>query len=297
MRTLPIIAVVLLLSCASLRSGGVSMTELLPRETEIPGWQLSDAGSHDSGELTPDERASGAEEKVSALYCSMSRGKRTAGVEILRFGSALEAFGLFSIERSSLKDIKRNGPDYAAASDAIIFRLGRFYIRIRIQPDKKSARADYSADADFFYGIIRDRLESMGGSDAMPEAAYLFSAAGDYSDLIYFRRGDPLLPQLDRVYARPKELRGRIRRVYYSDRNSAMEAQSLFASILSGASSGFTLARSGPVPVAFRKLPGGGILCISFHRQWIFGLFDADDIDEVSGLLDELAACIIRSAP
>jgi hypothetical protein len=67
--------------------------------------------------------------------------------------------------------------------------------------------------------------------------------------------------------------------------------------MLSGASGGFTLARSGSVPVAFKKLPTGKILCLSFHGQWIFGLFDADDIDEVSGLLDELAFGITRAAP
>ncbi len=175
----------------------------------------------------------------------------------------------------------------------MISRIGRYFIRIGISSDERAAKADYSGDADFFYGIIRNRLKSLTIDDVLPEEAYLFSGTGDYSDLMYFRRGDPLLPQLDRVYVRPKELRGRVRRIYYSARSSAMESQSLFASAISGASSGFALARSGPVPVAFRKLPDGRILCISFHGKWIFGLFDADDIDEASSLLDELAIQII----
>jgi hypothetical protein len=101
-------------------------------------------------------------EKVSAFYLSMSRGKGAAAVEILRFGSARRPSAFFPWKDHHLKDIRKNSADYTATSDALISRIGRYYIWIRISLRKGLRKADYPGDADLFYAIIRDRLESVG---------------------------------------------------------------------------------------------------------------------------------------
>ena len=128
-------------SCTLFQTYTIKTEDLTPRETDVPGWRLDmSPATYDSNDLSeyiknPEfnrlYRTYGFKELSVARYISFSSQQRKILVEIFQMDSSLNAFGIFSMERSGeIKKADICNESYLSPL-GLFSNVGTFYIRIQ----------------------------------------------------------------------------------------------------------------------------------------------------------------------
>jgi hypothetical protein len=282
----------LLFSCVLVQDWQMEPAQLLPRETEVPGWRLHTPPGVVRGsamalflkEKMPLFQSYGLRDIVLAEYERLDDTNRRIMIEIYRMRSPLDAFGIFGRTRgfADSKNLSAPWPDaYCAGGSCCLFRE-QWYIRLGVS----------HSDRDI-YNQLSPFIESIEGSippagDPLPSYAYCFGKHGEREGLAYVAKGDPAHPLRAGFFMRKKGLVSSAKVIIYTKRRSEADAMREFSALVCGGEGSFAMLRSGEYQSAVRGPGERGYELIAIYRDWLFGVMDAAAIGEGEAVLREL---------
>jgi hypothetical protein len=257
-----------------------SMRNMLPRETEIPGWGImensvrytTDIAEYFGGDVERYKNY-GLEELIVAKYRTI-HDHSILTVEIFHMSSALNAFGIFSFERGFSGD--ESGLEWTAFLSArgLFFIRESYYIRLKI--DNRENR--FKRELLMIAGIIYERI--FRGGSGLPEYIGLFNSKNYLNNLIYYRGAYPELPLLKNIFLRKKQVRDREYLVFFKRSDSTSRALRIFDRLINNKKQPFIATEYGRIKIAFHRESIERHIFISQYREWLFGVLYADDIRE-----------------
>jgi len=285
-----------LASCASLREGDPDVYFLLPREPDIPGWEIVD-GPHrfdktnmalymeSDAALLREYRAWSV---AMAIYRPLGGRPETLAVWVYRLGSPVDAFGFYARKAAAVSGIPApplGGDDITAFKNGLLLRKGAHFVSI------VTDRPEAGADAVIFARIVLDSIPPV--ESGLPEWSGLFGADEKRNDLVYYPKGVTGVPLSVEMFVRRRLVRGAPYEVYYSRRPSISSAMRDFTALLDRDGGGFTLASSGDRQAAFRLRPDGGYVFAARYEDVIFGVLLAGTLPDgnsvIGILMDEIS--------
>ncbi|MBN2079159.1 MAG: hypothetical protein JW838_09350 [Spirochaetes bacterium] len=285
MSRLPLVMIIFLFSgffCGIL-PGIVDLPDILPRETDVPGW-IPGEFRREKGEALL--RMAPALGEYDPLDMGARDYRRISGevgelrVELFRFRSALDSFGACGLEGGpSSVTPAATGAGYRSGS-SVFARRGPLYIRIR------SAGIDDEELAGFA-AVVLEKAKRAFPRDGLP--GYLATLLGNSTEgVVYRRKGIDMIPGVKRVFLLRREIAGKTREVFFSPRPSDEDARRVFSDLLARENEGWHLSRAGRIQPAVRIIPGGPVLFLHHYKEWLYGVLNADTIDEGNVMILDL---------
>ncbi len=191
--------------------GVVYLPDILPRETDVPGWsagQLRRARGEALLRMAPELGVYEPLDMVTKDYRRVSGGEGELRVELFRFRRPLDSFGAFGIE---------GGPsDVASAAGGAVFRSGSsaharwgpLYIRIR-----SSGTGDEGLDR--FATVILEKTRRAFQEDGLPDFLVAMGR-GAPGGVLYRRKGIDAVPGVKEVFLLQREINGKPRDLFFS---------------------------------------------------------------------------------
>jgi hypothetical protein len=274
------ITLICLFDSCSLIPRASTIADILPRETDVPGWAI--ARHYRTGSLSKIGQINALYteydplELIVAEYGRLSDIKKTVRIEIIRFRSALDAFGVYSRERGLNGTSHASGDDTWTTERNLFFRQGRFYIRIT----GENLDAQETGAIEQFQGVVRKNLTKRAGEDVLPDSLYLFSDDRSTGDIVFYKKGIDTIPGLKNIYVMRRTLGGKKFGIVYAKLPTAFDAEQEFHQILKTGGGVFILSKIGSLQPAIRIISDTEYLFISYYKQWIFGVLNADTMNE-----------------
>jgi hypothetical protein len=283
--------------CMLSRKNNASTADFLPREIEVPGWELAETMAIPRPELFTGEIMNRNRGLIRAgawaRFRAYSGQDRLVTVDLLQCVSVLEAYGLYSQERDSAGETRPLGPEAWSCERGIFARRGQWYIRI-----ETSSPADVQTkDLAVFLDVVRQKLKGHYSRDPLPEDVHLFDDVVNALPAVFYMQGHPDLPQVRPCYVRKMKLQEGDKHIFYSRHKTISDATSLFNTILSGRVGGFILVGGDNETAAVKKRDDGQFIIVSLHKQWIFGILDADDIHRGNTVINDLRKKLSPTTP
>ena len=205
---------------------------------------------------------------MSAQYRTMEEHPLTASVTVITCASSIDAFGLFSRERTVGARSGMFPADQSAVDNKTVYlRKGHVFIVIVFssipEPDTH----------------IRDLISSIAGT-APPEEplAPFLNALNPVSPLIYYGDSSFFVPPLDRVFTCKKSFGKTVRDTYVSQRSSEADALVQFVRVVKKEGLHYSLVDADAYKSAFYKKSSGEYMFAAQYKKWVFGIRDADSV-------------------
>ena len=276
----------LLLSCSMFQTPDPGIRGLLPRETDVPGWErIADSVRVETVPFTGARESYSyynVREKSSASYRSYGSGDQITA-EIVRCDSVLDAFGIFSWERNSADDFRRINDTAMMNRASLIMCDGLYFIRLESAVGENDPREAFQA----FTGSIRQNLDLVRGTETLPSYMVLFSPDYSWDTLLFLRKGHSDLPGVTDLFIRKRSIFDREIHVFFHLAQNEERSDYIFKNLASRANK-FMLARSGDYPLAFRETEPGRMVFVSRYGPWVFGILNGATVDEgtkITGML------------
>ena len=257
-----------------------SMRNMLPRETEIPGWGImensvrytTNIDEYFGGDVERYKNY-GLEELTVAKYRTV-HDHSILTVEIFHMNSALNTFGLFSFERGFSEE--ESGLEWTSflSSKGLFFIKGSYYIRLRIDNRKNK----FKRELLMISGIIYKRI-FLGGS-GLPEHIALFNGKNYLNNLMYYKGAYPELPLLKDIFLRKRRIRDRAYLLFFKRSDSSSRALRIFDGLINNKKQPFITTDYGRIKAAFHRESSERHIFISQYREWLFGVLYVEDIRE-----------------
>jgi hypothetical protein len=256
-----------------------SSKNLLPRETEIPGWVVEKNSvryittiAELPGEDSQRYGIYGFEELIAAKYRSIN-DPSVVTVEIFRLNSALNAFGLFSFERGFSGE--ESGLEWTSflSLRGLFFIRGNYYIRVMIDNRHNKYKKDLLIISRIIYQKIFQR-------EGLPGYVTLFDGKNYLHNLIYYKNVYPGFPLLEDIFLRKKVINKREYLVFFKRSDSPSRALWVFDRIINNKNQPFIATEYGRRKIAFHRKGEEKHIFISLYREWLFGVLNAEKMKE-----------------
>ncbi len=276
-------------SCSIFKISSENDLEILPRETEVPGWKIelppkrytrSDINEYLKGTTTQYEKYD-FRELIVAGYISVDNSSMKISAEIYRMSSPLNAFGILSYERGfNHKDAKICGNSYSTPK-GFFARKGAYYIRIIANKEYENALDDFTVFAQLICNNIKIEKE------VMPDYLSLFGNNG-LKDLVYRIDEYPAFPELRNFFVRRTKISGKKRSIFFAKRDSRYDSFQEFSNLLKDKDNPFILSSTEEMQIAFQEKGNRGFTFISVYSEWIFGIISANSMTEGKKIINFL---------
>ena len=270
-------------SCATFQIHSDKTEDLLPRETEIPGWRIDISPKNYSVKYlqgyikNPEENRLfnlyGIEELSVAKYKNISTPSKQITIEIFKMNSVINAFGILSIEKDEEYKETKMCDDSYTNNEVTLARKSNYYIKIKSIDYPESL-----ADQELFCKLICDKMKNT--SDALPAYLSLFEKKDGRSHLRYLIEGYPKLPELQNIFSRKIELTGKTRTIFFAKRDTSYLSLGELSNLLKNKERQFIMSGAGDLQIAFYKIKEKEFIFVSVFKEWIIGIFDAESISE-----------------
>lgn len=255
-------------SCQFAKKESIPIENLLPRETDFPGWSISQKPVKKTGERLKNHLSGRYElyklytisSVAHAEYSSFDDSKRKISVEIFSARSPLNAYGIMSYERHYSKN------RISSADLSYITPFGHYsckgqrYIRI-------SASVKYNNSArDLLHiaRIISFRIEEVQS----PIPNYLKNF-GKVKDFTYIKPEDSDIPSLNDIFMTRKNILSKNYLVLYKPESNPKNALNKFLNIINDKKSPFNIVEYGKTKIACRKMEDEVYIFITLHHKYI----------------------------
>jgi hypothetical protein len=275
---------ILSVSC-SFMPRAATLNDALPRETDVPGWvitgQYRTSSMKKIGQVSQLYSAYDPVEIAVSEYGRLSDKSRTIRVELIRFHSPLDSFGLYGRERGFEPAVNFADDDSYSTAGGIFFRRGRYYTKIT----GGNLGEQESGALEQFRAVMAQNLKLQPGDELLPDSLFLFSDNRSTRDVIYYKNGVDGIPGLQNVSVIRRTILGKKYDIVYMKTLTAFDAEQEFQKLLKMGKETFMMSRIGKLPAAVRIVSDSEYLFISYYKHWIFGVLDADTMNEGNRLV------------
>ncbi|MBN1496831.1 MAG: hypothetical protein JXA07_08700 [Spirochaetes bacterium] len=279
-----VIALTMAVTSCTILPAAVTLTDKLPRETDVPGWVIT--GRYRTSrmnrirQISPVYAEYEPAEMAVAEYRRLSDETRAIRAELIRFRSPLDSFGLYGRERGFDPAGRFTGDDAYARDGSLFFRKGRYYLKII---GTNLGEEDTDAPGQF-RSVVANNLEDRPGDGSLPDSLFIFSDGRSTRDIVHYKSGVDSIPGMKDVTLMRRVLAGKKHDIMYLKTATAFDAEQEFQKVMRNGED-FMLSNIGTLPTAVRIVSDHHCIVISHYKQWIFGVMDADTINEGNRLI------------
>lgn len=272
--------VLLVSSCALFRTGTESITDILPRDTDVPGWsRTADASSFTESTIESYKKTYSGLGIVSIASCgyrSFGENGRNITVEIIKFNDILNSYSFFS----SVKGLDFTGTcseeEFLNETTSMI-RMGEYIILVTVDRPDLNNYKDLKTFSDTARGNIGDKYTT----EKLPAVYSILSRAGA-GCVLYSRKGIEKLPGINRIYYGAITENDKKYYVFLSDRESFYNSLNIFQKIITKK---YIIIKADNTQSAFTKDETGLYSFVSVYDRWIYGCWAVSDINDGKRIL------------
>lgn len=273
-------AVALSASCKLFRAGTESITDYLPRDTDVPGWNMTgDIHSYTDSDIESYKKSYtrlGIDAIAACSFKSFGENERYFTVEVIRFNSILNSYSFFSQIRGLEYSDKCSEEEFR--SDTVSMqRMGQYIILVTAdRPDLNNFR-DFKTFSEASMSYIGDNYVT----DKLPPVHNILSRAGS-GCVLYSRRGIENVQGISRIYYGAVTENEKKYYVFLSDRESFYGSMNIFQKIISKK---YIIIKADNTQSAFIKDENGLYSFVSVYDRWIYGCWGVADINDGKRIL------------
>ncbi len=257
-----------------------TIQDIMPRETDVPGWvverQYRTRSTRKMTQFSPLYGEHDPDELAITEYAHLSDKTRTVRVEMIKLGSSLDSFGFFSRERGLGGSYRFIDDNIYASASCLYARIGRYYIKISFE----NLGDQEGSTIDQFLGVVRENLKSLAGDDHLPDQLFLFSKNRSTREIVYYKRNMEAIPGLENASVARRTLAGKKHDLVCTTYSTVFDAEQQYLGILKAGGNDYILSKIGKLQPAIRIISDKEYLFICQYKQWIFGVLNADTMNE-----------------
>jgi hypothetical protein len=284
-KILPILLV--LASCSLFQTEADTVIDLLPRDTDVPGWIRTDSYAdyriRDIIKYNRDYENTGIEKLAYCVYKSLDNPEIEIKLEILKFENVLDAYGFFSINRGpGIFEI--SGMNEYYTNTLAIIQMGEYVLFAMTYKTGSLLKNDLKT----FVNIPVIYIGKNYNQENIASKTNILKNADGYG-ILYSRKPYHRIPFLNNIYFTHWIWNKNLTEVFLSDRESFYNAYELFKK---HTETGYTVMSSNDTYIAFKKEPDNTYSFISVNDRWISGCWSVKKIEDGKKILGEILSKI-----
>jgi len=263
-----------MISCLFGLRSGTRIQDLLPRETDVPGWAQQNGNFFRSAKSIRKLNGNYAICNVKAValadYYSISAPEDVINVRVIKCETTLDSFGLFTLEKG-FSTVRYEKDDSYYSDNGLYFRKGDYYVRLETKNIEDIKKGDLSQ----FREIIDNLLDPIYIKDELPGWIHVFSQSKNLTDVVLYKNGSPLLPGVKNLIVRKRIAQDKIIFIFFSRINGDKNGSDLIYTIVN-ADNEFVVSKTGSIQYFYKENPEGGYILMSNKGQWLYGVLNAE---------------------
>lgn len=274
-------------SCALFQGETDSVIDLLPRDSDVPGWVRVDSPVFYKNKsikiYNREYNGLGIEKLASSLYQSIDDPSIVIKLEVIKFSSVINAYGFFSIKRGP--GIFETGDINEYYSNAIsIIQTGEYAVY------SETGKTDLLLKKDLktFVNIPLLYIGQNFTGNKLPESINALKGIDGYG-VLYSRKPYHKFPFVNGIYFTQWSWDKDLVDVFLSENNSFYDAYAIYKK---STDNNYIMISSDNVYTAFKKDADEKYSFISVNDNWVFGCWSVSDFNEGKKILDEISSRI-----
>lgn len=274
-------------SCSLFQAGTESVNELLPRDSDVPGWTRNGSASNykskDIKKYNREYTALGIEKLAAAEYSSIDDPNITIRLEVIKFGSVLDAYGFYSIKRGPGIFEPAEINEYYT-NEVSIFQTGQYvFFSITGNTDKLLKK-----DLKTFANIPMLYIGENYSHEKLPASLGVLKGSDGYG-VLYSRKPYYKFPYLSGITLTQWVSDKDSVELFFAENDSFYDAYEIFKKTTA---KDYILLSSDDIYTAFKKDSDGKYSFISVSDRWIFGCWSVTDLNAGKKILSEIRSRI-----
>jgi hypothetical protein len=281
------ILLITLTACSLFQSEIDSVTDLLPRDSDVPGWIRDDSvifykGS-DIKKYKREYHGQGIDRLSSCVYQSIDDPTIQIKLEIIKFSTVLNAYGFFSLKRGpGIFEVSEVNEYYSNAISVI--QIGEY--AVFAETDKTDLLL--KKELKTFVNIPLLYIGQNHMEDKLPDALNVIKGFDGYG-VLYSRKPYHKFRHVNRIYFTQWSWDNDTVDLFFNENDSFYDAYEIFKKSID---TNFIISSSDNTYSAFRKDQDGKYSFISVEDRFVFGCWSVSNPDEGKKILGELSSKI-----
>lgn len=276
-------------SCTLFQGETDSVMDLLPRDSDVPGWVRIDSPvyykSNDIKKYNSDYDGLGIDKLSTSLYQSIDDPGIIIKLEVLKFTSVLNAYGFFSIKRGPGVFEAAQINEYYSNAISII-QTGEY----AAYSETGKAEMFLKKDLKTFVNIPLLYLGHNFNNEKLPDSLNVLKGIDGYG-VLYSKKPYHQYTLVKNIFFTQWSWNKDFVDVFLSKNSSFHDAYEIYRKSIEN---NYILISSNNIYSAFKKDQDGKYSFISVSDSWIFGCWSVSDFDEGKKVLDEINSRILK---
>jgi len=282
-----LLQIFILSSCSLFQSEINSVTDLLPRDSDVPGWVRIDSALYYQGKnikkYNREYNGLGIERLATCVYQSIDDQDIKIKLEIIKFGSLLDAYGFYSIKRGpGLFETAQINEYYSNAVS--IVQTGEYVMYSTTEKTDLLLKKDLKTFGNIPLLYIGQNFIH----DKLPDTLNVLKGIDGYG-VLYSRKPYHKFPLLSRINFTQWTWNKDLVDVYFTETDSFYDAYEIFKKSID---TSYVTISSDNTYTAFKKDQDGRYTFISVNDKWIFGCWSVAEMSEGKKILNEIRSRI-----
>ncbi len=267
-------------SCILIQSGIDQITDLVPRDSDVPGWNRTGevmTFQDDNVEGYKNEYSGLGIEKIAVCrYANFADPRQIITVEVIRFNSILNSFSFFSGIKGFGDDTKCSEEEFSSEG-TMVFRQGEYIIYVyTANPDLNSKK-----EMKIFTDVVNAYIGKNFIQDKLPPVSSILKRSGAPC-VLYSRKSLAHLRGINRIYYAGITEGEKKYFVFLSDRESGYNSMNIFQKMISKK---YIIIKADNTQSAFIKDENSKYTFISVYDRWIYGCWGISEINDGKNVL------------
>lgn len=279
--------VITLSSCSLFQSEIDSVTDLLPRDSDVPGWIRINSVLYYKGKdvkkYNREYSGLGIDKLASCVYQSIDDPAILIKLEVIKFSSVVNAYGFYSIKRGpGIFDASQKNEYYSNA--ASIMQIGEYAAYAVTEKTELLLKKDLKTFVNIPWLYVGQNYMQ----DKLPDSLNVIRGFDGYG-VLYSRKPYHKFRYINRVHFTQWLWNNDIVDIFFNENDSFYDAYEIFKKSIDNS---YIMISSDNTYTAFKKEQDGKYTFISVNGRYIFGCWSVGDLDEGKKILNEVSSRI-----
>lgn len=277
---------VLLLACSSctiFQRGTGYISDYIPRDSDVPGWNRqstpSTADGESIGSYRNDYTGLGIDSIAWCSFTSFEDRDRFIEVEVIRFKNITDSYSFYSDSAGFSESGTCPDDEFYNDTKAVI-RAGEYIVHVKTS----SQHLENSADLKSFSSISRNYIGDRYSPESLPALQGVLKRAGA-TCVLFSKRGIAAVPGINRCYYSMINDQNKNYFVFLSERGTYYDSLNLFQKIISKK---YIIIKADNTQSAFIRDEKGVYTFVSIYDRWIYGCWSVSDINDGKTILQNI---------
>jgi len=281
------IIVIALSSCSLFQSEIDTVNDLLPRDSDVPGWVRNDTALYYKGKdvkkYNREYNGLGIDKLASCIYQSIDDPQVQIKLEVIKFSSVLNAYGFYSIKRGpGIFEASQKNEYYS--NEIAVIQMGEY----AIYSETDKAELLLKKDLKTFVNIPTIYIGQNFMKDKLPPGLNVIKGFEGFG-VLYSKKPYHQFRYISKINFTQWSWNGELVNLFFSEYDSFYDAYEVFKK---STEIDYIMISSDNTYAAFKKEQDGTYSFISVNDKWISGCWSVPEFEEGKKILNEIQSRI-----